>query len=200
MLQEKIGVKADGVFGPGTFNAARAHYDLTLNGAVHFFAQCAHETGEFRLFAENLNYSADGLSKVFPKYFNTAQLAESYQRNPAIIANRVYANRMGNGNEATGDGWKYRGRGAIQLTGKSNYQEFAKHMNKPEIVNSPDLVETVYSFESALFFFYKNKLWDVCNNSLSADTVRKLTLKINGGINGLDHRLQLTNKYAGYLK
>ena len=71
MLQEKIGVKADGVFGPGTFNAARAHYDLTLNGAVHFFAQCAHETGEFRLFAENLNYSADGLSKVFPKYFNT---------------------------------------------------------------------------------------------------------------------------------
>ena len=200
LLQEKIGVKADGVFGPGTFNAARAHFDLTLNGAVHFFAQCAHETGEFRLFAENLNYSADGLSKIFPKYFNTAQLAESYQRNPAIIANRVYANRMGNGNEATGDGWKYRGRGAIQLTGKANYQEFAKHMNKPEIVNSPDLVETVYSFESALFFFYKNKLWEICNNGLDVDTVRKLTLKINGGINGLDHRIALTKKYAGYLK
>ena len=200
MLQEKVGVKADGAFGSGTFNAARAHYSLTENCAVHFFAQCAHETGEFKIFAENLNYSAAGLSKIFPKYFNTAQLAESYQRKPVLIANRVYGSRMGNGVEATGDGWKYRGRGAIQLTGKSNYQEFAQHMNKPEIVESPDLVETVYAFESAMFFFYKNKLWDICNQGRSEDVVRKLTLKINGGLNGLDHRIALTNKYAGYLK
>ena len=200
MLQEKIGVKADGVFGPGTLNAAKHHYGLTNYQAVHFFAQTSHETGEFAKFAENLNYSAEGLSKVFPKYFNTSQLAESYQRKPILIANRVYGNRMGNGAEASGDGWKYRGRGALQLTGKSNYQDFARHMNKPEIVESPDLVETVYAFESAIYFFFKNKLWEICELGMNADVVRKLTLKINGGLNGLDHRIALTNKYAGYVK
>ena len=200
MLQEKIGVTADGVFGPGTFNAAKSHYSLTDRQAVHFFAQTSHETGEFAKFAENLNYSAEGLSKTFPKYFNTAQLAESYQRKPMLIANRVYGNRMGNGAEATGDGWKYRGRGALQLTGKLNYEAFAQHLNKPEILNSPDLVETVYAFESAMFFFFRNKLWEICDQGLNTDVVRKLTLKINGGLNGLDHRIALTNKYAGYLK
>lgn len=200
MLQEKVGVKADGVFGPGTLNAAKLHYGLSDFHAVHFFAQTSHETGEFAKFAENLNYSAEGLSKTFPKYFNTAQLAESYQRKPILIANRVYGNRMGNGAEASGDGWKYRGRGALQLTGKTNYQEFARHINKPELMESPELVETVYAFESAMFFFFKNKLWSICDQGLSEDVVRKLTLKINGGLNGLDHRIALTKKYAGYIK
>ena len=117
-LQEKIGVTADGSFGPGTMKAAMAFYKFTPIRAAHFFAQTAHETGEYKLFSENLNYSAQGLQGTFGKYF-PGTLEESYARNPEKIANRVYADRMGNGNEASGDGWKYRGRGALQLTGKS---------------------------------------------------------------------------------
>ena len=123
-LQGKIGVTADGSFGPGTMKAAMTYYKLTPTRAAHFFAQTAHETGEYRLFSENLNYSASGLQGIFGKYF-PGTLEESYARNPEKIANRVYADRMGNGNEASGDGWKYRGRGALQLTGKANYQAFA---------------------------------------------------------------------------
>jgi predicted chitinase len=118
-LQQKLGVTADGAFGPGTFKAAAAYYKLNKNRAAHFFAQTAHETGGFKAFSENLNYGAKGLRGVFGKYFPTDALAKAYERQPQKIANRVYANRMGNGDEASGDGWRYRGRGALQLTGKS---------------------------------------------------------------------------------
>ena len=107
--------------------------------------------------SENLNYSADGLLKIFPKYFDKA-LALSYARNPQKIANRVYANRMGNGDESTGDGFKFKGRGYIQLTGKSNYAEFSKYIGEDCLTN-PDLVSVKYPLESAAFFFTKNKLW-----------------------------------------
>jgi putative chitinase len=116
-----------------------AFYKLTPVRAAHFFAQTAHETGEYKLFSENLNYSAAGLQGTFGKYF-PGTLEESYARNPEKIANRVYADRMGNGNEASGDGWKYRGRGALQLTGKANYKAFADYLGKPEIMETPDLV------------------------------------------------------------
>ena len=109
-LQTKIGVAADGAFGPGTLKAAMAYYKMTPERAAHFFAQTAHETGGFKAFSENLNYSAQGLQSIFGKYF-PGLLEESYARNPEKIANRVYADRMGNGAEASGDGWKYRGRG-----------------------------------------------------------------------------------------
>ena len=198
-LQEKAGVAADGAFGPGTMKAAMAFYKLTPVRAAHFFAQTAHETGEHKLFTENLNYSAAGLQGTFGKYF-PGNLEESYARNPEKIANRVYADRMGNGNEASGDGWKYRGRGALQLTGKSNYEAFAKYLGKPEIMTNPDLVSTTYAFESAMFFFDRNKLWEICDKGVNDATILALTKRINGGTNGLEHRKVLTNKYYGYVK
>jgi putative chitinase len=198
-LQEKIGVTADGSFGPGTMKAAMAFYKLTPMRAAHFFAQTAHETGEYKLFSENLNYSAQGLQGTFGKYF-PGTLEESYARNPEKIANRVYADRMGNGNEASGDGYKYRGRGALQLTGKANYQAFATYLNKPEILTNPDLVSTTYAFESAMYFFDKNKLWAICDQGVNDTAITALTKRINGGTNGLDHRRTLTNKYYTYVK
>jgi putative chitinase len=116
------------------------------------------------------------------------------------IANRVYANRMGNGDEASGDGWKYRGRGALQLTGKSNYEAFSKYLNKPEIMQNPDLVADQYAFESAMFFFDNNKLWALCDKGVDDGVILALTKRINGGTNGLDHRMSLTKRYYGWLK
>jgi len=199
LLQEKIGVTADGAFGPGTLKAAMAYYKMTPERAAHFFAQTAHETGEYKLFSENLNYSKDGLMRVFSKYF-PGNLAESYAKNPEKIANRVYGSRMGNGDETTGDGWKYRGRGALQLTGKNNYLAFSHYLKKPEIMTNPDLVAGDYAFESAMFFFDNNKLWSICDTGVSDTSITSLTKRINGGTLGLDHRKSLTNKYYGWLK
>lgn len=198
-LQTKIGVNPDGAFGPGTLKAAMSYYKLTPERAAHFFAQTAHETGEYKTFSENLNYSADGLKKTFGKYF-PGTLNESYAKQPEKIANRVYGNRMGNGAETTGEGWKYRGRGALQLTGKNNYQLFANYLKKPEIMSNPDLVSTEYAFESAIFFFDNNKLWSICDKGVNDETILALTKRINGGTLGLEHRKSLTLKYYGYLK
>lgn len=198
-LQTKIGVKADGAFGPGTLKAAMNYYKMTPERAAHFFAQTAHETGEFKLFTENLNYSADGLKKIFGKYFPD-RLNESYAKQPEKIANRVYGNRMGNGDENSGDGFKFRGRGALQTTGKNNYLALSNHLKKPEIMANPDLVATDYAFESAMFFFESNKLWSICDKGVNDDTILTLTKRINGGTNGLDHRKALTIKYYGWLK
>jgi putative chitinase len=198
-LQERVGVTADGAFGPGTLKAAMAFFKMTPARAAHFFAQTSHETGGFKLFVENLNYSAQGLQGTFGKYF-PGTLEESYARNPEKIASRVYADRMGNGNEASKDGWKFRGRGALQLTGKSNYEAFAKYLGKPEIMTNPDLVATTYAFESAMFFFDKNNLWSICDKGVTNDTILALTKRINGGTNGLADRQEKTIKYYGYLK
>jgi putative chitinase len=198
-LQEKIGSTPDGAFGPGTMKAAMTFYKLTPVRAAHFFAQTSHETGGFKAFSENLNYSAKGLQGTFGKYF-PGTLEESYARQPEKIASRVYASRMGNGDEASKDGWKYRGRGALQLTGKANYEAFAKYLGKPEIVTNPDLVATTYAFESAMFFFDKNKLWDICDKGVSKETILALTKRINGGTHGLADREEKTFKYFGYVK
>ncbi len=198
-LQEKIGVGADGAFGPGTMKAAMAYYKLTPVRAAHFFAQTSHETGGFKAFSENLNYSAQGLQGIFGKYF-PGNLEESYARQPEKIANRVYASRMGNGDEASGDGWKYRGRGALQLTGKANYQAFADYLKNPEVVSNPDLVATTYAFESAMFFFDKNKLWSICDQGVNDAAILALTKRINGGTHGLDDRNAKTKKYYEYVK
>ena len=198
-LQEKIGVTADGAFGPGTLKAAMAFYKLTPVRAAHFFAQTAHETGEYKLFSENLNYSAAGLQGTFGKYF-PGTLEESYARQPEKIANRVYADRMGNGNEASGDGWKFRGRGALQLTGKANYEAFAKYLGNNEILENPDLVATKYSFESAMFFFERNKLWAICDQGINDAAILALTKRINGGTHGLEDRKAKTYKYYQFVK
>jgi putative chitinase len=198
-LQKKIGVTADGAFGPGTFKAAAAYYKLSPNRAAHFFAQTAHESGNFKAFSENLNYGAQGLRGTFDKYFQTNAIAKAYERQPQRIANRAYANRMANGDEASGDGWKYRGRGALQLTGKFNYSEFAKYINRPDIMDNPDLVATELAFESALWFFDKNKLWGICDQGINDAAILALTKRINGGTHGLDDRKLKTKKYASWM-
>jgi putative chitinase len=198
-LQTKIGATPDGAFGPKTMKAAMEFYKLSAVRAAHFFGQTSHETGEFKTFSENLNYSAAGLKKIFKKYFNDLT-ALAYARNPEKIANKVYGNRMGNGVEASGDGWKFRGRGALQLTGKSNYEAFAKYLCKPEIMDKPEMVADEYAFESAMFFFDKNKLWDICDKGVNEDSMLKLTKRINGGTNGLEHRKALTIKYYNLIK
>jgi len=195
-LQQKVGVTADGAFGPGTFKKAAAYYKLSHARAAHFFAQTAHESGGFKTFSENLNYGAKGLRGIFGKYFPTDALARAYERQPQKIANRVYANRMGNGPEASGDGWKYRGRGALQLTGKDNYQAFADYVKRPDIMDNPDLVAGELCFESALWFFDRNKLWTICDQGINDKAILALTKRINGGTHGLDDRTQKTKKYA----
>lgn len=199
-LQEKIGVPADGAFGPGTLRAAMKFYKFTPARAAHFFAQTAHESGNFKAFSENLNYGAKGLLGIFKKYFPTEAKAAEYERKPEKIANLVYANRMGNGDEASGDGYKFRGRGALQLTGKDNYKAFADYMKQPEIMDNPDLVATKYSFESAIFFFDKNKLWAICDQGVNDASILALTKRINGGTHGLEDRKEKTYKYYEYVK
>ena len=199
-LQAKIGIAADGAFGPGTLKAAMAYYKITPERAAHFFAQTAHESGNFKAFAENLNYGAAGLTGIFKKYFPTNEKALLYERKPEKIANLVYASRMGNGDEASGDGYKFRGRGALQLTGKDNYKVFSEYLKNPEIMTNPDLVATEFAFESAIFFFDRNKLWDICDKGVNKDTILALTKRINGGTHGLADREEKTLKYYGYLK
>lgn len=197
-LQEKIGAKPDGSFGPNTLKKAMEYYKLTPEAAAHFFGQTSHETGGFRTFSENLNYSASGLQNTFGKYF-PSNLEDSYARQPIKIASRVYADRMGNGNEASQDGWTFRGRGALQLTGKSNYKAFSDKLGKSEIMTNPDLVATEYAFESAIFFFDKKNLWEIANKGVNDATILALTKKINGGTNGLDDRISLTKRYYTWL-
>lgn len=161
-----------------------------INGPLrlsHFLSQCAHESGNFKFLKENLNYSADGLRKIFPKYFPTLEAAEKYARQPEKIANKVYGNRMGNGDEASGDGFKFRGRGYIQLTGKDNYAAFDKFVDD-DIMANPDLVATKYPLTSAAFFFHKNKLWDICDKGHGDDVVLAVTKRVNGGTHGLADR------------
>lgn len=197
-LQEKIGAKPDGSFGPDTLKKAMAYFKMTPERAAHFFAQTAHETGGYAAFSENLNYSAKGLLNTFGKYFTPAT-AQEYARQPIKIASRVYGNRMGNGNEASKEGWTYRGRGALQTTGKANYKVFAEHLKKPEILTNPDLVATDYAFESAMFFFDRNKLWDIADKGVNDKTILAITKRINGGTNGLEDRASLTKRYYSWL-
>jgi putative chitinase len=199
-LQKKIGVTADGAFGPGTLKAAASYFKLNKNRAAHFFAQCAHESGNFKAFSENLNYGAKGLRGIFGKYFPTDALAKAYERQPAKIANRVYANRMGNGDEASGEGFAYKGRGPLQLTGKNNYRAFGRYIGREqEILDNPDLVATELGFESALWFFDANKLWSICDQGVNDAAILALTKRINGGTHGLDDRKMKTKKYATWL-
>ena len=167
---------------------------------AHFLAQAGHESGGFKLVNENLNYGAKGLLGIFKKYFPTEAKAKEYERKPEKIANLVYGNRMGNGDEASGDGFKFRGRGALQLTGKDNYKLFSEYLKNPEIMTNPDLVANEFAFESAIFFFDRNKLWDICDKGVNKDTILALTKRINGGTHGLADREEKTLKYYGYLK
>jgi putative chitinase len=260
-LQQKLGLGADGVFGPGTEKAVKKwqiDHDLGADGIVgegtwnkmfgeqtlitepsipqvpiasvgglkleklkghipdaviaqipdtakrfeintplrlaHFLAQCGHESGGFRATQENLNYSASGLKGIFGKYFKEAGLAESYQRNPQKIASRVYGGRMGNGPESTGDGFKFRGRGYIQLTGKDNYTAFGKAINEDMTAN-PDKVATHYALLSAAWFFSKNGLHKMADQGSTDAVVTSITKRVNGGTIGLADRIKHFKEY-----
>ena len=145
---------------------------------AHFLAQCALESVEFTATVENLNYRAARLAQIFPKYFRNVD-TNLYANNPAKIANRVYANRMGNGDEASGDGFKFRGRGYIQLTGRNNYTSFTNFIGE-DCVTNPDLVATTYPLASAGFFFNSNKIWAVCDQGSSDATVLAVSTRVNG--------------------
>jgi putative chitinase len=171
-----------------------AKFNITNNlRLAHFLSQCGHESGGFKAVSENVNYSAAGLKGIFGKYF-PGNLAESYARQPQKIASRVYGGRMGNGPESTGEGYKFRGRGYIQLTGKQNYTNFAKFIGE-DTVNNPDLVATKYPLASAAFFFDSNKLWSICDKGADNATVTAVTKRVNGGTIGLADRIKHFNEY-----
>jgi putative chitinase len=168
---------------------AAAKFGITTNlRLAHFLAQCALESMNFTAVVENLNYSAQRLLQVFPKYFKNVDV-NAYARNPQKIGSRVYANRMGNGDEASGDGFKYRGRGYIQLTGKNNYQSFTNHIGEDCVTNA-DLVATKYPLASAGFFFNSNNIWAICDQGSSDAVVTSVTKRVNGGTHGLAERIQ----------
>lgn len=180
----------------GTTSRLFKQYEVnTPKRQAMFLAQCAHESNSFSVTQENLNYSANGLRTVFPKYFKTDQEAEAYARKPERIANRVYGNRMGNGDEESGDGYRFRGRGYIQLTGKNNYSAFAKSLNI-SLDDAVRLCETPEgALQSALYFWQRENL----NKYADSADVTTCTKKINGGTNGLNDRIAKFDKFLKIL-
>jgi putative chitinase len=179
---------------PGVVEKFEINTPLRL---AHFLAQCGHESGGFKAVSENLNYGAAGLQSIFKKYF-TAESAKEYQRKPEKIANIVYANRMGNGNQASGEGYKFRGRGFIQLTGKENYTSFDKVV-EDDIIANPELVATKYPLLSAAWFFHKNGLHKIADEGATDAVVTKVTKRVNGGTIGLPDRIKHFNEYNNLL-
>lgn len=181
-------------------NKYSAQFGITTRLRMcHFLAQLAVESGELLYTAENLNYSSKGLVKTFPKYFNVCN-AERYAKNPQMIANKVYANRMGNGNESSGDGWKYRGRGLIQLTGKSNYKAYNDYLRftgmEVDLLANPDLIsQPLGAIKSAMWFWMAHN----CNQYADKDDCLNVTKKINGGTNGFTEREKYLRRAKLYL-
>lgn len=166
---------------------------------AHFLGQCAHESGNFKIVNENLNYGAKGLQVTFGKYFPTLELANQYARQPEKIANKVYAKRMGNGDEASGMGWKYKGRGYIQLTGFNNYSLFDGIVDD-DIKSNPDLVATKYPLLSAAWFWNTNSINSIASKGVDHETITQVSKKINGGTIGLAERIELTEYFYNILK
>ncbi|WP_206074224.1 glycoside hydrolase family 19 protein [Pseudoalteromonas rubra] len=178
-------------------NSVLPEYEITTPLRVaHFLAQIGHESGSLKYKQENLNYSTVALSSVFSKYFPDATLAAEYARKPELIANRVYADRMGNGDEDSGDGWRYRGRGLIQLTGKSNYQRCGEAIGQ-DLLGQPDLIcsEPEIAVRSACFYWQSRKL----NALADQDELVAITRKINGGIHGLEDRAAFLNRAKQFM-
>jgi putative chitinase len=165
---------------------------------AHFLAQAGHESGGFKAVQENLNYGAKGLLGIFKKYFPTPEKAALYERKPEKIANLVYGGRMGNGTEVTGEGWKFRGRGYIQLTGKDNYKAFDAVVAE-SIIDNPDLVATKYPLLSAAWFFHKNGLHKIADKGATDAVVTEVTKRVNGGTIGLPDRIKHFKEYYSLL-
>jgi putative chitinase len=173
------------------------HYEITtMKRVAHFLAQCGHESNNFITLEENLNYSVEGLQRIFKKYFPNAEIAKEYARKPEKIANKVYANRMGNGDEKSGDGWNFHGRGLIQLTGRINYNNYARDTGQTLEQAVDHLNHPHGALESACWFWHTRGL----NKIADADDITKLTMRINGGTIGLDDRTAKYKKALEILK
>lgn len=172
----------------------------TQNRMANFLGQCDHESAGFKTFIENLNYSGTALWSLFPSHFASAAEANKYARQPEKIANRIYANRMGNGTEASGDGWKYRGKGCIQLTGKSNHVAFFTAAGLNPTTTDPMVIANQYALISAAWFWGGRNLNATADVGIDTATITKITKVINGGTNGLDDRIAKTQKYFALIK
>lgn len=195
-LDKLVGHIPDNVIVQIPDTAAKFNITNTLRLA-HFLAQCGHESAGFRFTQENLNYATAQLPKMWPSLFNATNAAQ-YGGKAQAIANRAYGGRMGNGPEASGDGWKFRGRGYIQLTGKNNYTQFDKFVDD-DILANPDLVATKYPLMSAAFFFNVNSLWAICDQGATDAVVTSVTRRVNGGTIGLADRLKHFKEYYALL-
>jgi len=196
ILQGRIGAAADGNFGPNTARAIVDYFGLNRKRGAHLLGQAAHESGMFRLTRENLNYSAESMMRVWPKRFPTMESAAPYARNPEALANKVYSNRMGNGDN---EGALWVGRGFIQLTGKANYRSFASDMGLPDVMTDPDLVATEYAFESAMWFFESNGLFEMADDGVNDSVITSISKRVNGGTHGLDDRMEQTKKIHSWI-
>lgn len=197
-LQEKVGVGADGAFGPNTARAIAQHYELSPERGAHLLGQASHESAGFKICRENLNYSWEGLMRTWPTRFKTEEEAKKYHRQPAKIAGKVYL-RKSLGNLTEQDAQDFIGRGFLQCTGKANYQSFAKDMRVPEVLTDPSLVEEEYAFETAQWFFRKNKLFEIADQGVTDEIIKKITKRVNGGYHGLDDRMVQTKRIYGWL-
>lgn len=183
--QAKHGLVPDGDIGKKTLLKIKEVLKIpTIEATAHFVGNTYHETGGFIRFEENLNYSSRGLLGTFPKYFKTLADANECARNPQKIANIVYGGRMGN--DTYNDGWKFRGRGALQTTGKNNYSLLGEFLGV-NLLSDPSSVATTYAFESAIFYFQSNKLWKMCA-TVDDDSIRKVRKAVNGGTIGLEDK------------
>jgi len=194
-LQEKVGVTADGAFGPNTARAIAKFYDLSELRGAHLLGQASHESGGFKLTEENLNYSVKSMMRVWPSRFPDEDSAKPYARNPKALADHVYGGRMGN----DGEGYLWRGRGFLQLTGKDNYRAFAQDMSLPEVMDDPECVEDDYAFETALWYFNKNNLFAIADEGIDEGVIKRITKRVNGGHTGLHERIVETHKIYGWL-
>lgn len=161
---------------------------------AHFLGQCAYESNLFKSQYENLNYSTHRLLHLFPKYFSDADTTQEYAHCEEKIASRIYARRMGNGDEASGDGFRFRGRGYLQLTGRDNYALFSSWIGY-NCIDDPDAVANRYSLMSGIFFFHHTNLWPLCEQGIDHDTIATVTQTINGGYHGLKKRMIYVQKF-----
>jgi putative chitinase len=205
-FQKENRLYPDGAIGKNTLTKMMQVFGTNKEETAFFLGQIDVETGGFRYGEENLNYSAQGLLATFGKYFPTRELADQYARKPEKIANRVYANRGGNGDEASGDGWKHRGFGALQLTLKNNQERFAQKIKDLCIIDTPSIISSKYYFESALYYFNENDVWDN-TKTVSTDNITRVSKHVNLGNpnsrytpNHLKERIERTNYYYNKLK
>ncbi len=205
-LQQRCGCTPDGQFGPNSAKGIMNYYEMSPERAAHFLGQVCIESMNFQAVEENLNYSVDALMKVFGRYFKTRADAKPYSKNPRSLANYVYMDKNRSeksklGNVNTDDGWIFRGRGFLQITGRANVRKFASDMRLPDVMDEPQLISSHYPMESALWYFNKRRgLWKICDEGVSKDTCKRVTKKVNGGYNHLSERTEQTFRIYEWLK